>query len=379
MWVRTKSRCHSGELDDRPASVLLKSMPDHSLRLVAQGVTMLLGVSVSYGSPFVDRDDWRTRDRVLGGYTFEWEVETHDVYIATKKFPARTSKIGGSPLILPAMDEGWDFKKKVSFVASRRNGRTAIRGEVVSYDASRHRPDHLTVRNFFGPDWVGGVTQVPVNGNLKAATFEVYRSSPPTVACQAPEAFHLAGSNAPFLYGTNPFDLYRLDWQTREEGDGAEIIASNHTRTAITNRMASNVPIELTCRFDGDGRLLEIAEWPNPQTNPAHIPFGTVKALAWRRVADYLVPSDVVIHRNKDISGRIPTGYTDHRCRLLKVYPTKEDVKPPVPLGIHVADWRLQQTEYQPGNLPTGKEEPVFYPWNGKLPTMDELRALHDK
>jgi len=344
------------------------------LGLAATGLT-----SFAVGQSVTQSAYWAARDKALGSYTFVYDLETHERYVAAKPMADQQVDVGGTKMVMPGLNSNFEYDVHSAVTFERKEGQCAISGRIAGFNRMTKRAGYIPVRCFSGDGWVGGITQVPTNGDIKKSMFEVYAQRGSTIAGRVPNSAHeFDGEYAPFLFGGNPFDVYQLDWkQGPSSRDRFQLIASNYVgREAMTNHMASNAPVDLDLEIAPDGRLLGGNVRADVQTNPKALPIHTASVLKWTNVGGYSVPADLLIHLNKDISGKLYSGFLDLHWRLKKAFKTPKTVAPPIPMGTHVADWRLQQSEFDPLNGPNGSVLPGFYQWNGHLPTLDELRGV---
>jgi hypothetical protein len=279
---------------------------------------------------------WHERETALADYTFEWEVETHDRFVANKPVPPRDLRMGSVRAALPGLSTGFEFKK-INKIAFARKGNTCqVIGTLPFYNLNDKDSIDLPARAFFGDGWVGDLAQVPKNGDLKQGMFEIFAQPSPAIACQAPQSSHeYDGEFAPFLYAVSPYEVYHLAWVEQPQSDGSILLSSQNFegQERIVNHMSSNAPVEFQFAVDQAGRLLSAAQYVDRKTNPGKLPIHTVQVLAWKTVNGYQIPSDVKVHGNRDISGKTDSGFHDKHWRLVKAYPTKKMPVPPIPIG----------------------------------------------
>src|SRR2546423_13692469 len=120
---------------------LLINVKQNALRLsVAFSILLSLAPASVKGQPLYEPGYWAKRESTLAQYTYEWELNQHELFILIgRPVPKRKLEIGTQVVELPGVEHGWEFNKSTYVTLARQGDFTAVTGSLPNYNLSANK------------------------------------------------------------------------------------------------------------------------------------------------------------------------------------------------------------------------------------------------
>lgn len=305
------------------------------------------------------------RDARASKLTFAWNLEERRRLYANPDSSAPNE--GG--ITFRQDDSQWAFD--TPFVFARSGDLTVTDGKFSVYNSVERKPEFLRLVTMYGDGWLGCVRYDAANEPTKARTAEFSGAS--KNGLRSFNALDTSGMLWPqefvFLCGISPQGVYGVDWTYEKTANGFVFIGRNYD--------ASDKILNTNLRNHWEFKVFYDPVKLSPTRIEAYQEFRlehVTTIVSHRKVGPDWFPAEVLFRHKLGNPAR-PISEKLRRWTLTNVKETA-NLDIPVPKGTGVGDYRLVAKDLYIAAFPPKGAKPVQYRWNGKLPTLDELRRM---